>query len=261
MFKLITSIFLSLAFAFLVRESVVSFRSADTQAQLTDKTEKQSPNRSQNTGAPVKFYPAVPSPLPDLKKGYLFNEERLLVDDSAVAEITEESPTEGDGPAVDMSTVFYSGSIIIGDLRKGLISYSEAKAQPVKKTKTRARTATKPKKTKYTQLVAGDTISGYKVVSVEPDRIIFEKGTEKIEKTLNDPGKVRLVPPAPQKKKVVKKPTVKTARSKRVQLDRAKRGIRTTTTTRTVKKPAIKSSTQRGAPNARIQIPGVPTPK
>lgn len=165
----------------------------------------------------VKLYPAVSKPLPDLYEGYLFNEERLLLREEDVKE--EDTSDTHQGIRVNIEDVMYVGSLIIGDTRKGLISYPN-KPQSAKSTKSSklSRTRTRvPKRTikrrNYAQVLVGETFSDYKVVTVESDRIEFAKGGKTIVKQLYDPEKKRLTLPrraSPVKKSsMTKKSTIK----------------------------------------------------
>lgn len=68
--------------------------------------------------------PEVPSPLPDLKVGYLFNQERSLVEapppspEEAAVEIVEDKI-----PGVKLDDVLFVGSVIGDTFKKALISY------------------------------------------------------------------------------------------------------------------------------------------
>lgn len=252
MLKLIVAIALSLSLIFLVKEAVVALRADNTPAPPASEgrqAKPQTPYLAEKND--VIFYPPVPVALPDLNKGYLFNEERMI--EGAAGENgdgTEEDSTE---PFVDMDTVFYAGSIIIGEMRKGLIMFPPAR-MPVPARRTIAKQApAPPKERKYAQLGVGESFSGYKVVAVEPDRIVFQKGTDTIEKILNDPKKTRIAAPPPPPKERGKIPTAVTSKTKRIQLDKAKSGS-PGQSSRTIK------STTRTAPNPDIQVPGVPAP-
>jgi hypothetical protein len=260
MLKLIATIILGLSFIFLLKECIVSLRSGNLPAPPPAAEEKKQakPQAAFQAEKGVSFYPAVPPALPDLNKGYLFNEERSLegAADAAGADETEEGAA--DSPVVDMETVFYAGSIIIGETRKGLVTFPTP-AIPARKTvrpqKGAAPAAAAPQKQRnYAQLVAGDSFSGYKVIAVEADRIVFQKGEETVEKLLNDPKKSRIAAPAPppaaqQKQKTAPAETTKT---NRVQLDKAK------TATRPVQSARPGASAVRAVPGSRIQVPGVP---
>jgi len=149
----------------------------------------------------VDFSYVVPQPLPDLHKGYLFNAERSLVIEE-VTELEPEADKEGIND-IDCDTVSYAGSIITGELRKALVTYSVA---PANRSRSRSaavrsrniRTArTAAGQNKHAQLVLGDTFNGYKVVDIKAEKIIFQRDEEQIEKLLHDPAKQRLVVPSP----------------------------------------------------------------
>ncbi len=166
------------------------------------------------------FYPPPPAVLPDLREGYLFNEARRL---AAADEGTEEAAPEPEEPAVtvDMETLEYVGSIIAGSVKKGMVAFVEKapggrKPPPrgqrpgVQRPGVQPRTPvasrrlgqrTKAKKVgrsqkKYATLKEKDEFYGYTVALVAPDRIVFARGDESVEKLLYDPAKERLVPPA-----------------------------------------------------------------
>lgn len=262
MLKLAVSIALSLLLLFLVKEGYDSLRTDDITGDpvATEKRRQPLPAPSQ-TAMRGEFYPSVPTPLPDLYEGYLFNEERLLETEEEVDE-TETAPPDstGDELNVDMDSVYYMGSIIMGDMRKGLISYPEPKAKPSTPVSRRGRTTprlpTRSTETNYAQLVVGDTLSGYKVIAVETNRLVLQKGGETLEKLLHDSAKVRATPPPlPVKEKNVPPPQPEQAEAtkrKRVELDRAiPAGSRVVTSTKVA---AGKGST----PTVNIKTPGVP---
>jgi len=251
MLKLIAVIALSLSLLFLVKESFVALRSDNTPAppaSTARQARHQTPYPAEKN---VIFYPAVPVALPDLNKGYLFNEERTIEGASGETENNTEEATND--LSVDMDTVFYAGSIIIGDMRKGLVMYPQAKMSvPIRRTTTKQAPA-QPKERNYAQLGVGDGFSGYKVVAVEPDHIVFQKGADTIEKTLNDPKKTRIAAPPPPRQEKGKTPTAVTSKTNRVQLDKAK-------TSRAVQSSRTVRSTTRTVPRPKIQVPGVPSP-
>lgn len=262
MLKLIAAIILSLSFIFLLKEGFISLRPGNLPSPPAADVKKQAkPQGAYQADKSVSFYPAVPPALPDLNKGYLFNEERTL-EGAVDAAGTEEGDEAAESLVVDMETVFYAGSIIIGDVRKGLVTFPAA-ATPVRKTarpqKGGAAPAppSVPKQRNYAQLVAGESFSGYKVLAVEADRIIFQKGEETVEKLLNDPKKSRIAAPAPQppaQQKQKAAPPAATTKTNRVQLDKAK------TATRPVQSTRPGASSPRTVPGSRVQVPGVPAP-
>ncbi|OKY73849.1 MAG: hypothetical protein BM485_16370 [Desulfobulbaceae bacterium DB1] len=251
--KLIASVILSLSLLFLVKEALVSMRSDQEQAgeSTAQKTTKPQPVLPPDKA--VVFYPPVPAVLPDLNQGYLFNAERFLPGDKEDETASDMTGEKGQEITVDIATVFYAGSIIVGDTRKGLIVYpTPASPSPAAQgANPKMPTASKPRN--YTQLVAGDTVSGYKVVAIEADRLVLQQGEETIEKFLNDPKKARIAPPPPPKPHVSPKPpTASTTGTKSVVRSGSQAGSGQTSTIRRIPAP-------RALPNnVRIQTPGVP---
>ena len=252
MVKLIAAIALSLSLIFLVKESIVALRAGDSLAPpVSEERQATKPQPAYPAEKNVIFYPPVPLALPDLDKGYLFNEERMI---EGAAGGNEGGQEEEDTAAlsVDMDTVFYAGSIIIGEVRKGLVTYPAPQAAALNRKITTRQAAPPARERNYAQLAVGENFSGYEVIEVEPNRIVFRKGADTIEKMLNDPKKTRIdAPPLP--KEPAKTPAAGTAQTKRVQLDKAKTGS-PVQSSRTVK------STTRPVPNPKIQVPGVPVP-
>lgn len=253
MFKLIASILLGISLIVLTRAAVISLQTESTgEIAIIDTDNKQDEHVKRTPSKTVEFYPSVPAPLPDLNEKYLFNEERFLLGEKEEEAENEAAAANGSELSVDMNTVFYAGSIIVGDLRKGLISYTDNKAPTATASKDRKKTPTPLQTKKYAQLVAGDSLSGYKVDTVDPDRIIFKKGTETIEKLLNDPEKERLKPPPPPKKTVVR--NTSTARQGRTTAPTRK----VVQSSRTVRPAKTVTSRRLPVQRERIQIPGVP---
>ncbi len=206
MVKVIASVILTLSFLLLLREAFISVPTEDgVDGGPAVGKSKRHPVVPQEKSVP--FYPPVPTVLPDLNLGYLFNAERFLPGEKDSAASAEEAGEAGTEVTVDIETVFYAGSIIAGDVRKGLIVYPAlaGPATPVKKGEPVA-AASSQKPRKYAQLAPGDTVSGYSVVAVEADRLVLQKGEETIEKLLNDPKKERIAPPPPPKPQAAPKP-------------------------------------------------------
>jgi len=134
----------------------------------------------------IDFYPPPPTTMPDLHKSYLFNEQREL-DPTSTA-------TEGND-SFKLSDVTYSGSIIIGEEKKALISFSaSAKDQPKEQPRRRGQVASRAavKNVTHQQLVVGEQFNGYEVMEILPERIVFAKNGETIERPLFDPAKQRV---------------------------------------------------------------------
>ncbi|MEN8134916.1 MAG: hypothetical protein ABFS18_05200 [Thermodesulfobacteriota bacterium] len=135
------------------------------------------------------LYPPVPAVLPELYEGYLFNSERIF-------EEVATGTTRGGNGAVDLAEVIYAGSLIAGEIYKGLITYQE-KGPVARRAAKPARRGARTRKTaaktvaKHKQLERGEKFSGYLVEKIEKDRIVFRKGDEVVEKFLYDPNKDR----------------------------------------------------------------------
>lgn len=152
------------------------------------------------------FYPEVPVSLPDLRDGYLFNEERMLAPEEE-GEDDEDLSGQHDEIRVNMDDVLYVGSLITGDVHKGLVSYPAQRKSPKSQNKvkrTTKKTLRSPKNRDYARLLVGESFSDYKVVEIETDRIKFVKGGKMVVKLLNDPAKERIKPPPIVKNKRIK---------------------------------------------------------
>lgn len=114
----------------------------------------------------------VPGVLPDLNEGYIFNAERNL----AAGGKDGQSRSAGN---VGMDKVQYNGSIISQDNTRALLSYPLG--SPVA-SQTQG----------FLRVVVGDTVDGYKVTEILPEKIIFSRGGQKITKLLYDKTKERI---------------------------------------------------------------------
>lgn len=151
--------------------------------------------------APGGFNPAVVTPLPDINKGYIFSEKRKVTQDEP-GEAGKVAPLD-EGPDL-LASVLYSGSVIAGDLRRALVVYQE---QPREAAPRRAAPGRSPAPSSQgtfqkKQLNQGDRFLGYLVATIEPDRIVFEKGERKVEKFLYDQNKKRMAPSGPSQREV-----------------------------------------------------------
>lgn len=148
-------------------------------------------------GTVAGFNPVVASPLPDVNKDYIFSEKRKFEKDEPVLEAAKMAPVDP-GPDL-LATVQYTGAVITGDLRRALVVYQDQPAAPAPgRRPTGAGRAPAPPPaagaTQKKQLDQGDRFLGYVVAAVEPDRIVFEKGDQKVEKFLHDRNKKRPAP-------------------------------------------------------------------
>ena len=166
------------------------------------------------TQGKINFHPPVPGHLPDLNEKYLFNAERLLEEEDEPA---FEDKDDLDEFIADFDDVKYVGSIISSKSRKGIVSYPAKKKKPTR----RRSKSSKPgrysgKNLSYARLVVDDKFSGHKVTGIFPDKMIFEKSGETIEKLLYDSEKQRITPPAitRKSKRFLQSPRDKTERHK-----------------------------------------------
>ncbi|MDT8336100.1 MAG: hypothetical protein RQ753_10415 [Desulfurivibrionaceae bacterium] len=133
------------------------------------------------------LYPPVPAMLPDLNENYLFNSERSFAEDVQDAGVAAEP--------MDLTGITYTGSLIVGQIRIGLITYQEdvsvagaspAAGQAGSRRRVPTRTVIKNK-----QLAVGENFMGYVVEEIAKDRLVLKKGDEMIVKFLYDSGKDR----------------------------------------------------------------------
>ncbi len=143
--------------------------------------------------------PSVPAVLPDLKTCYLFNANRQLDAAGLSGKDAELAAGNDLGVQVDMKTVIYSGSIIGDNITQAIITVSGAKESSGRRMISfgKKRSLAKSSNIKNLRVKEGDVLSGYTVASIAPEKIVFEKGIERVEKLLYDPGKKR-VPPSKQ---------------------------------------------------------------
>lgn len=138
-----------------------------------------------------RFNPPVVTPLPDVNKGYVFSEKREFVKEAPPEPGKSARVEQGPDP---LESLLYSGSVIVGNLRRALVSYQEQSRETTRRpspgrgpTPAAAQGAVRNK-----QLHQGDSFLGYVVAAIEPDRIVFAKGELKVEKFLYDRNKKRL---------------------------------------------------------------------
>lgn len=148
------------------------------------------------------FNPPVATPLPDVEKGYIFSEKRKIEKDDPAAAAKAAAAAEV-GPDL-LATVTYTGSLIIGETRRALVTYQEQSQaapprRPVGGRGPAPAAASAQSGTQYKQLTMGDKFLGYAVAAIEPDRLVFAKGEQKVEKFLYDRNKKRMAAAAPSR--------------------------------------------------------------
>ncbi len=139
------------------------------------------------------FNPAVMTPLPDVNTGYVFSEKRKFEKDDPVNAAKAALAEQGPDP---LTTVFYAGSVIAGDLRRALVTYQELARETGPRRSAPGQAMAAQGAVLKKQLNKGDRFLGYVVAAVEPDRLVFEKGDLKVEKFLYDQSKKRQALPA-----------------------------------------------------------------
>jgi hypothetical protein len=163
---------------------------------------------------PIDLSSPVPQPLPDLHKGYVFNVDRLFEEKVEPEEgEAKEGKSIDDDMYIDIDSVSYTGSIISESTHKAIVSYSPAQPRGFAARRRTTRGSIRPSapgrtgtssSIKYATLETGDVFNGYKVISIDPEKIVFERDDEKIEKLLYDPEKKRL--PAKAWKTIAERP-------------------------------------------------------
>lgn len=146
---------------------------------------------------PGRFNPPVVTPLPDVNKGYVFSEKREFAKEAPPAAGKSAQAEQGPDPLL---SVLYSGSVIVGNLRRALVIYQEQPLEAAARRPSPGRgpaVAAAQGVVRNKQLHLGDSFLGYVVAAIEPDRIVFEKGDLKVEKFLHDRNKKRSAVPEP----------------------------------------------------------------
>ncbi len=144
----------------------------------------------------------VPASLPDLRTGYLFNQERMLAspkspaggEDKGAAADFEVKP----GLGVSLDQISYAGSLIAKGFTRAVVVYPAAKqthAAPPHPVMGRPPSRPAESGDEHAQLGVGDQVDGYTLTEIEPRKLIFTKGEDKVEKPLYDATKKRLPPP------------------------------------------------------------------
>jgi len=149
--------------------------------------------------------PMQPGKLPDLKVGYLFNADRLLVGDGDRKKAEDLAASNDLGIQTDIKSVVYSGSIIGDNLKQAIIVVPGAKKRQAAKRRSIRRKKSLSRGSKNIQNVRvkeGDLLSGYTVASISPEKIVFKKGNEQVEKLLYDPDKKRTAPSRQSRKPI-----------------------------------------------------------
>lgn len=198
MLKKIVFVLLTVFLIFLVRESFVTSQESQ---ELNHSLEEVQTAAADKAVQKTDFYPSPPPKLPDVADNYIFNAERHLVteEEKKKKSAEKEDEEEEQGPEIDMENLIYSGSIIIGEKPKALVSYKE-KIEEKKRRPFPGRRSQKKSNSKqqFALLGVSDTLGQYKVITVQPEKIIFEKDGETVEKMLYEQDIDRLIVPSNQ---------------------------------------------------------------
>lgn len=165
----------------------------DPMAQIKNQPEKAKEDPTVSAPLPaIRFNPVPPAVLPELNTNYMFNETRT-------AGIKKEEELTGKTTVgVNIKEAYYVGSIIVGNVPKGMIAYAAGGAAPAPGQQAgQGLTRAGISGMKQMLVEAGDNLGGYTVAEIQADRIVFKKASEIVEKFLKDPDKKRTAP-APQ---------------------------------------------------------------
>lgn len=235
MLRIAVIISLLLSLAFMAKAIVSGLQENGKQTLAVQEREAPKPHPL----PPVKlqnYYPPVLKNPPDLKKGYVFNESRSLVKE----ELTDAETVADKGPKVKLEDVSYSGSIKTDKFLKALISYPAPKEDRTPEAGAPPAARGSASILSHKQLEVGEVFSGYKVVSIEPEKLVFEKGGKKTEKFLFDPKKERLkAPDLPKQARSVKSAPSRVTAADRL---RRNRGGQATSPVRQPPQPASPTS-------------------
>lgn len=168
----------------------------DMQPEAPGVKEKKSETRPDK----LTFNPGAPPVMPDLNKGYVFQEDRLLEPDEMEGFVENAEAGAGEEAAGDIEDVIYAGSIIYSTVRKAIIAYQEESeaAAPIRRMRGGS-PANRPARRSsgneyvYRHVLQGSMFRGYKIAEVSPERIVFEKDAQEIVKYLYDQNKERVI--------------------------------------------------------------------
>ena len=162
--------------------AMISTLQDDPLQKIEQTANKKSNKQPTATGRMSAFYPRPPTKLPDLNKDYIFNGQRAL---AGAGNQGKEQRLQH----VDINSVQYSGSIISGSTTRAILNYTLRTTTPLRRN-------LRPGKQnqQHLQVTVGDTVDGYRVTEIFPEKIVFSRGNDKIEKHLYDQDKKRVEP-------------------------------------------------------------------
>jgi len=130
-------------------------------------------------GGRQSLQPTPPATPPDLNQGYLFSAERSLAGGGKGGKAQNAAN-------VAIDKIHYSGSIIT-DKPKALLSFALGGPEDS--------SGGGAQKQGFLRVTVGDTVNGYKVTEILPEKIIFSRDGQQITKLLYDKAKDRGVGP------------------------------------------------------------------
>ena len=163
---------------------LVSVWRDDPLRSLTATRKKEGSTQAALPGKIQSLQPTVSGEVPDLNQGYIFNAERSLAGGGG------KSGQAQNAANVAIDKIHYSGSIITATNPRALLSYALG-GQPDS-----AGGGGGPKQG-FLRVTVGDTVNGYKVTEILPEKITFSRDGQKITKLLYDKAKDRNQEPIP----------------------------------------------------------------
>ena len=166
---------------------LVSVWRDDPLQSLTATRKKEGSAQAALPGKIQSLQPTVSGDVPDLNQGYIFNAERSLAGGGG------KSGQAQNAANVAIDKIHYSGSIITDTNPRALLSYALG-GQPDS-----SAGGGGGQKQGFLRVTVGDTVNGYKVTEILPEKITFSRDGQKITKLLYDKAKERSqggIPPA-----------------------------------------------------------------
>ncbi len=147
--------------------------------------EKKEAQGASMPGGRQSLQPTLPAIPPDLNQGYIFSAERSLAAGSGRGGQSQNAAN------VAIDKIHYSGAIITATNPKALLSYALGGQADS------SGGGGGDQKQGFLRVAVGDTVNGYKVTEILPEKIIFSRDGQQITKLLYDKAKDRTLAPSP----------------------------------------------------------------
>jgi len=157
---------------------LVSVWRDDPLQSLTATRKKEGSPQAPLLGKIQSLQPTVSGDVPDLNQGYIFNAERSFAGGGG-----KSGAQNAANVAIDK--IHYSGSIITDTNPRALLSYALGGPPPD------SAGGGGGQKQGFLRVTVGDTVNGYKVTEILPEKITFSRDGQKITKLLYDKAKER----------------------------------------------------------------------